>query len=61
MDDDDVLSSPDTRRWTLNWPVDEPIDRRHTFKRTPLAQDTQLPLHRTQQDGEELEDLLSPY
>ena len=59
VDDDDVLPSPDTRRWTLNWPTDETIDRQQIFRRTPLTQDTQ-PLPR-QRDGEELDNLFSPY
>jgi len=31
VDDDDFLPSPDTRRWTMNWPADETADRQHTF------------------------------
>lgn len=40
----------------MNWPVDEIPDRHFTPRRTPLAQDIQLPPHR--EGGEELDDLL---
>lgn len=45
----------------MNWPTDETMDRQHTFRRTPLAQDTLLPSQHTQQDGEELGDLFSTH
>ena len=45
----------------MNWPVDEIPDRLHTPRRTPLAQDTQLPPQRAHQDGEELDNLFSPH
>lgn len=61
VDDDDVQPSSDTRRWTMNWPADETADRLSTPKRTPLAQNTQLPPQRGYQDGEELDNLFSPY
>ena len=61
VEDDDVLSGSDPRRWTVNWPTDETLDRQQTFRRTPLTQDIQhLPQH-SQQDGAELGDIFSPY
>ena len=57
MDDDDVQPSSDPRRWTMNWPVDETLDR--TPRRTPLAQNTQLPLQLPHHEGEELENLFT--
>ena len=45
----------------MNWPIDETSDRRHNLRRTPLAQDTQHPHLRVSQDGEELDNLFSPY
>lgn len=61
VDDDDVQSGTDTRRWTMNWPVDETPDRYRTPRRSPLVQDTQLPPQRPRRDGEELDNLFSPY
>jgi len=45
----------------MNWSVDETVDRQQAFRRTPLAQDTQPLPQRAQQDGEELDNLFSPY
>lgn len=60
VDDDDIFSGSDPRRWTVNWPVDETPDRHQTPRRTPLFQDTQLPPQRGHREGEELDDLFSP-
>lgn len=43
----------------MNWPADETMDRQHTLRRTPLAQDTHLPPQHAQRDGEELDDIFS--